>query len=128
MTYSEERTTESPRKSRLVSAQRDASGSGNATQTTSQTSPRQNYQNTQGQQQQAQQVGAKDNKQKSGIQSNDLQQHATPENLRKYHALGSNSQKSQVLSRLTEECYKNPKMVNNLPAFYRSLINKITWS
>jgi len=48
--------------------------------------------------------------------------------LRKYHALGSNSQKSQVLSRLTAECYKNPKMVNNLPAFYRSLINKITWS
>ena len=27
-----------------------------------------------------------------------------------------------------EECYKNPKMVNNLPAFYRSLISNITWS
>ena len=35
---------------------------------------------------------------------------------------------SQLIEGLTKECYSNPKMVYNLPAFYRSLISGITWN
>lgn len=35
---------------------------------------------------------------------------------------------SLLVAALMEECYKNPKMVSNLPVFYRSLISNITWS
>jgi len=33
-----------------------------------------------------------------------------------------------LIEGLTKECYSNPKMVYNLPAFYRSLISGITWN
>ena len=66
---------------------------------------------------------------KSLTSNNGLLPQYSTDNFRRFQGIRiTNSQTSQLHDGLIQECYKNPKMVTNLPAFYRSLISHITWN